>query len=147
MGSPLLSILLVEDDEIDRELFIRCLGRQEDRLNITIASDAAEALAILQGRPEHPALGRPYVILLDLSLPGISSFEFLQIVRQDPALKRSTVFVLTASDNPQDKVDAYNYNVAGFISKEQLDTQCSQLIEMFEIYRRINFSPSQIKSE
>jgi YD repeat-containing protein len=49
--------------------------------------------------------------------------------------------VLTGSSNPQDKETAYAYNVAGYLLKEKLDAQCSQLIQLLEVYRKLNFSP------
>ncbi|MCX6050056.1 MAG: response regulator [Chloroflexi bacterium] len=139
MGSQLLPILLVEDDEIDREMFIRCLSSQKDRLEITPVSDATAALAILRGQPGQPSLSRPYTILLDLGLPGMSGFEFLQIVRQDPALSTSTVFILTASDNPADRATAAHYHVAEYLLKDRLDAQCSQLVKILETYQQNNF--------
>jgi DNA-binding NarL/FixJ family response regulator len=38
-------------------------------------------------------------------------------VRNDPALRSTTVVVLTTSKDEQDRIDAYNLNVAGYLVK------------------------------
>lgn len=59
----------------------------------------------------------PCIVLLDLNMPKMGGIEFLKEVRADDRLKRITVFVMTTSNQDNDKVDAYNLNVAGYILK------------------------------
>ena len=64
-----LSILLVEDDDID----VIALQRAFDRLGydwpILVAHHGIEALEILRGRKNLPPLQQPFLILLDLNMP------------------------------------------------------------------------------
>jgi CheY-like chemotaxis protein len=129
-----LHLLLVED-EIDREVVVRCLRHYERHFTVTATANAREALHILCGEAGHRPLPRPYAIVLDLCLPGMDGLEFLQVLRQDPALKASTVFVLTGSTGEQDRVRAAAYQVAGYWVKNELDAQCTQLIQQLEAYR------------
>jgi len=57
------------------------------------------------------------LVLLDLNMPRMSGIEFLRELRADPELKLTTVVVLTTSNDTRDKVDAYNLNVAGYLTK------------------------------
>jgi CheY-like chemotaxis protein len=56
-------------------------------------------------------------VLLDLSMPRMNGIEFLRELRKDPDLSATTVVVLTTSKDDQDKIDAYNLNVAGYLVK------------------------------
>ena len=135
MRNGQLHLLLVEDDEIDREVVVRCLRHHERHFTVTATADAREALHILCGEAGHLPLPRPYAIVLELCLPGMDGFEFLQGLRHDPALKASTVFVLTGSTSEQDRVRAAAYQVAGYWLKDELDAQCTQLIQQLKAYR------------
>jgi CheY-like chemotaxis protein len=47
----------------------------------------------------------------------MNGIEFLRELRADPELKPTTVVVLTTSNDTRDKVEAYNLNVAGYLTK------------------------------
>jgi CheY-like chemotaxis protein len=47
----------------------------------------------------------------------MNGIEFLRELRQDPELAPTPVVVLTTSNDEQDKVEAYNLNVAGYLLK------------------------------
>src|SRR6266508_3114538 len=135
MEPPSLCILLVEDDTIDAEFFLRCLQLQGSTLEVTVVPDALEALRLLRGGPGQPPLEGPSVILLDLGLPGMNGFEFLQELRSDPRLNASIVFVLSGSASEHDCERVYAYGVAGFLRKTVFANDCALLINLLEIYR------------
>ena len=60
---------------------------------------------------------RPDIVLLDLNMPKMGGIEFLKELRKDDDLKNISVFVMTTSNEDNDKVDAYSLNVAGYILK------------------------------
>lgn len=47
----------------------------------------------------------------------MNGIEFLKEMRKDEELKSISVFVMTTSNDEQDKLEAYNLNVAGYILK------------------------------
>ncbi|HEY0139235.1 MAG TPA: response regulator, partial [Nannocystis sp.] len=57
------------------------------------------------------------LILLDLNMPRMNGIEFLRELRADPALRSSSVVVLTTSNEERDKIEAYQFNVAGYLLK------------------------------
>jgi DNA-binding NarL/FixJ family response regulator len=65
-------------------------------------------------RPPAPA-SVPRLILLDVASAASGCLGFLKELRQDPALKASSVFVLSSQPSAQNLQEAYELNVAGFI--------------------------------
>jgi DNA-binding NarL/FixJ family response regulator len=59
----------------------------------------------------------PCVILLDLNMPKMNGFEFLNIIKADEKLKNIPVVVLTTSGTEQDITDSYKLGVAGYMVK------------------------------
>ena len=82
---------------------------------LLVANNGIEALEILRSTDNE--LYKPKIILLDLNMPRMGGIEFLKEMRQDPALSKLSVFVMTTSNEDGDKIDAYNLNVAGYILK------------------------------
>ncbi len=114
MRDELLNILLVEDDEVDVMNVKRAFERNHIRNPLYVAGDGVEALEKLRNG-EIPKERR--IILLDLNMPRMNGIEFLRELRKDPDLASTTVVVLTTSGDDQDRIDAYNLNVAGYLLK------------------------------
>jgi CheY-like chemotaxis protein len=114
MSDKVLNILLVEDDEVDVMNVRRAFERNNVSNPLFVAGNGLEALEMLRdGRvPRERRL-----ILLDLNMPKMNGIEFLQALRADPELSSAPVVVLTTSNDDQDKIDAYNLNVAGYLLK------------------------------
>lgn len=117
-GKP-VSVLLVEDDEVDIEAMRRAFALAGVDRPITVARDGLEALAVLRGEApgDGPPLAWPVLVVLDLNMPRMKGTEFLAELRSDPALRRLPVFVLTTSDDERDKAEAYGHNPAGYLVK------------------------------
>jgi CheY-like chemotaxis protein len=109
-----LNILLVEDDDVDVMNVKRAFKKNQVPYPIITASNGLEALQALRSG-EVPASRR--LILLDLNMPRMNGIEFLRELRQDPELRPTPVVVLTTSAEDRDKVEAYNFNVAGYLLK------------------------------
>jgi CheY-like chemotaxis protein len=114
MADRVLNILLVEDDEVDVMNVRRAFERNNVSNPLFVAGNGLEALEMLRGN-EIPKERR--LILLDLNMPKMNGIEFLQALRADPELASLPVVVLTTSNDDQDKIDAYNLNVAGYLLK------------------------------
>ncbi len=114
MSERVLNILLVEDDEVDVMNVRRAFERNNVSNPLFVAGNGLEALEILRGN-EFPRERR--LILLDLNMPKMNGIEFLEALRADPELASLPVVVLTTSNDDQDKIDAYNFNVAGYLLK------------------------------
>jgi CheY-like chemotaxis protein len=114
-----INLILIEDDEVDVMNVQRALRRNNIQPSLHVAKNGLEALDLLRqgslGRPEN--LARNCLIWLDLNMPKMGGLEFLRILRADANLKRIPVIILTTSDQEQDRIEAYNLNVAGYVLK------------------------------
>src|SRR5687768_10528327 len=110
-----MTILLVEDDEVDVMNVKRAFKKNNISNRLVVASNGIDALEILRSvSPENP---RPKIVLLDLNMPRMGGIEFLKEIRQDADLSSLSVFVMTTSNEDSDKIEAFNLNVAGYILK------------------------------
>lgn len=132
-----VTFLIVEDDEVD----IMALERTFFQLKISnrkvIAKDGVEGLEVLRGEGGREKIEPPFIILLDLNMPRMNGLEFLEEIRNDAALHKSVVFVLTTSDDDRDKVSAYEKHVAGYIVKSDPSSGFMKAITMLDHYWRV----------
>ncbi len=130
-SSKVVTILLVEDDEID----VKALKWAFDKLKIAnplkIARDGVEAWEMLQEMP------RPYLIITDINMPRMNGIELLRKIRESEHCRDSIVFVLTTSNDEQDKIDAYDLNVAGYMLKSDMGTSFTRAISLIDNYWKV----------
>jgi CheY-like chemotaxis protein len=130
-SSRVVTILLVEDDEVD----VKALKWAFDKLKVAnplvIARDGTEALEMLKELP------RPYLIITDINMPRMNGIELLRNIRKTPELRDAIVFVLTTSNDEQDKIDAYDLNVAGYMLKTDMGTSFSRAISLIDNYWKV----------
>lgn len=131
MRNKVVTILLVEDDEVD----VKALHWAFDKLKIAnpvlVARDGVAALEML------PQISRPYLVITDINMPRMNGIELLRKIRETPEYRDSIVFVLTTSNDEQDKIDAYNLNVAGYMLKSDMGTSFSRAIALIENYWKV----------
>src|SRR4051812_35254253 len=120
MSHDLIHILLVEDDEIDIEVLQRAFRHQHILNPVRCVYNGREALHVLRDEQAASRLPRPYIILTDINMPQMNGFELLRALRTDRLLKRSVVFVLTSSQQDEDIMEAYDYQVAGYFAKSDV---------------------------
>lgn len=114
------TVLLVEDDDVDIELVTRGLKKRELDFDIHTTTDGSQALNFLRESMTGEQRER-LLVLLDLNMPRMNGHEFLAELRNDPALRRTIVFVLTTSSLEADRSRAYEQNVAGYFVKSNVN--------------------------
>jgi CheY-like chemotaxis protein len=120
MSADPQTILLVEDSR-DDAFFLRYeLKKTGIKASVQVVEDGQEAIHYLTGtgkyadRMEFPF---PTVILLDLKLPLLSGFDVLARMREEPALSRVPVLVLTGSSEARDRARALELGARGYFVK------------------------------
>jgi CheY-like chemotaxis protein len=108
-----INILLIEDDIIDVMDAQRTLDRMGILYKMQLARNGEEALAL----SEDPAAVKPDIILLDLNMPKMNGVELLQAVRTSGVWKDIKVFIITTSDEKEDREKVRNLGVSGYIVK------------------------------
>jgi len=114
--SRIANILLVEDDDLEVIQVQRTLKKKDVIHNLYIARNGIQAYSMLKGIGQEK-IPYPDVVLLDISMPMMTGIEFLKKVRMDEALKELRVFMLTTSNDPQDRIEANQLGTSGFIVK------------------------------
>jgi CheY-like chemotaxis protein len=82
-------ILLIEDDELLREGLRQVL--EEDGCSVAAAADGASGMELLREGEMSPCL-----ILLDLMMPGMNGWDFLQLHGRHPTFSKIPIAVASA---------------------------------------------------
>jgi CheY-like chemotaxis protein len=114
------TILVVEDKTEDVLLLALAFRRLSIANPVQVVSNGFAAIQYLKG--EGPYQNRaqfriPRLTMLDLDLPLLSGFEFLEWLRQDPELRHLPVVAMTASDFPEDLDRADESGANSFLIK------------------------------
>jgi CheY-like chemotaxis protein len=80
-------VLIIEDDEDGRDTLREAL--EDEGYRVLTASDGAEGLQVLQAQ-------RPHLVLLDLFMPTMDGFTFLQSARAHAPLASIPIVALSA---------------------------------------------------
>ena len=112
-----VGLLLVEDDDFDVKRVTRGLSKLQDGRRVVRARDGAEALKAIAGEDGVDAIRWPYVIMLDLNMPGMNGLEFLDQLHEASPDRRPPTYVVTTSDYRVDVEEAYKRCIAGYIVK------------------------------
>jgi CheY-like chemotaxis protein len=108
-----MTILLVDDDEDDRRLFIEATREFDSTITCLAASDGLEALDWLQDGSRDV----PDYIFLDLRMPGISGEECLMGIKKASRMAKVPVIVYTTSRDVQESVKLKQLGAAHFMTK------------------------------
>src|SRR5215469_10589973 len=103
-------ILLVDDDENDVLLLQRAFEKAGLHDWLRVVSSGQEAVDYLSAHGNYTDRERfplPFLMLLDLKMPGTDGFEVLRWARGESELKRLLIVVLTSSNLQTDVDRAY----------------------------------------
>ena len=104
----MVTLLLVEDNELNRDMLSRRLLRRG--FEVLMALDGPQALSLA-------ASARPALILMDLSLPLMDGWEATRRLKADPALRGIPVIALTAHAMEGDRQRALDAGCDDFDTK------------------------------
>ena len=113
-------ILLVEDNELNRDMLSRRLIKRG--YDVVIAVDGAEGVAL--AKAEHPDL-----ILMDMSLPVMTGWDATRELKADPDTKTIPVIALTAHAMQGDREQAMEAGCEDFDTKP---VELKRLLEKME---------------
>src|SRR5205807_8040443 len=101
-------VLVVDDDAATRALVVTILG--EAGIETVAAADGAAALRLLEERNVS-------LVLLDMSMPGMTGLDVLQAVRGRPHTRTVPVIVVTAFDRGEVRIGALDAAATDFLTK------------------------------
>lgn len=133
MPKKLRSVVLIDDNETTIFLNNRLLTRLEVADNILTFSRAEQAFDALWGQEPDgaPAHSLPELVFVDLKMPGMDGFEFLQRFNELPeAVRQQTVLtVLTTSMHAADTARVGQYPNIEYLSKPLTEEKMGKLLQ------------------
>ena len=102
------AVLLVEDNDINRDMLTRRLTRAG--LTVITAADGISALEMMR---EH----QPGVVLMDMTLPILDGWGATQKAKEDPAITEIPIIALTAHAMAADKERAMSAGCSEYETK------------------------------
>lgn len=127
MHNKVNCILLIDDNKIDNFFHTRVINKYGAAAHIIVKDSAEEGLEYLRNKEMNKGL-KPDIIFLDINMPGMNGWEFIdEYSLLEKELQSSIVVVmLSTSDNPDDIALARTKTIlADFktkpLTKEKLD--------------------------
>lgn len=105
---PLGSLLVVEDNEANRELLTRRLQRQG--YSVATAQNGRQALDRLRSESFD-------LVLLDIIMPEIDGYEVLETIKQDPVLRNTPVIMISGLDDVASLVRCVERGAEDYLTK------------------------------
>lgn len=128
-----MQILLVDDDALDRELFVDAIGLSGKIYKVAEAENGEKALQYLQSASTLPNL-----IILDLNMPVKDGRATLKEIKAHPRFKSIPVCIMSTSSAPFDISNAYENGANLYLVKPMdfklLIEMVSSLLTLFHKY-------------
>lgn len=131
MREPIQHLMLIDDDEDDREIFLSIMEEGYPAIPIAIATNGQEALDALQ-----QAANTPDLIFLDLNMPLMNGRQFIQAIKTDKRLQQIPVVVLSTSSDSATILDMKALGVLHFITKPDKYSAWKEMLNNFFINSR-----------
>ncbi|MBC6697629.1 response regulator [Hymenobacter puniceus] len=132
MPNKLRSVVLIDDNETTIFLNNRLLNRLEVADNILTFARAEQAFQALWGQETTgaPAHDTPDLVFVDLKMPGMDGFEFLQRFNELPesVRQRTVLTVLTTSMHAADTARVAQYPNIEYLSKPLTEEKMEKLL-------------------
>ena len=125
-------ILLVEDNEVNRDMLSRRLARKG--YEVAVASDGAEAVAKAQ-------LERPDLVIMDLHMPVLDGWQATQQIKANPQTHQIPVIALTADAMAGEREKAIAVGCDDYDTKP---VDLSQLVAKMTRLLTLTASPSAV---
>lgn len=103
------NVLVVEDDLINREILSSILS---DNYNVIQAENGLVGLEILESGKYEFSL-----ILLDIQMPVMNGYEFLEAIKQTPSFRGIPIIIATSSNATDDEIKCLENGASDFVSK------------------------------
>ena len=106
------NLMLIDDDEDDREIFSSILEDAWPAISLSIATNGREALQKLQTSPNAPDL-----IFLDLNMPRLNGKQCLAELKKEAHLAHIPVIIYSTSSEKRDIEETSRLGAAHFLTK------------------------------
>jgi CheY-like chemotaxis protein len=106
-------VLLIENNYDDAKVVELALSEVRITNELVRKVDIESALEYLRGKKQD----KPCLILLDLNLPQMQTFEFMKIFKADRNINKIPIIALISSEDDKIVAESFKLDIAGFIEK------------------------------
>lgn len=135
-----LTMILIDDDDAV-ETAVRYALNQGGHHQLKVAKNGSDGLALLREELSGEEPPHQVAVLLDCHMPIMDGLQFLSELRQDRALRRTPVFMLTSSVDAEDKNQAYDLGISGFVPKPVTIRGFTETIDVIKRFLQIIETP------
>ncbi|MBI1316187.1 response regulator [bacterium] len=126
-----LEMLVIDDDQVNNFVLKNIVQRSYPKVQMDFKLDGSSAMRYLK---ERDALSAPFpgVLLLDINMPVMGGFEFLDEYHERFSSKDCYIYVVSSSISKFDQQKANGYGcVRGYITKPLVNNNIHFIIEDF----------------
>jgi len=122
--------VLIDDDQTTNFLNQLLLKRISITDKVLVALNGKEALELVQQHCQHATAEAPALVLLDIKMPVMNGFQFLEALGQLPGLRSEAIIlaVLTTSLHAQDVERVQQLHIPYFLSKPLTQAKIEQVL-------------------
>jgi CheY-like chemotaxis protein/signal transduction histidine kinase/HAMP domain-containing protein len=103
------TVLVVDDDT--RNIFALSSALERRNMNVLTATTGQEAISILERSPDVA------IVLMDIMMPEMDGYETIQLIRQNPTLRRLPIIALTAKAMKGDREKCLEAGASDYLAK------------------------------
>lgn len=124
------SVLLVDDDAITNYINEQLIKDLSIAQEVLVATNGKEGINVIEDRCQNKK-SCPELILLDINMPVMNGFEFLEKYQQMqlPLCPTSVVVLLTSSTNSRDVKKSEESSIADYLIKPLTESKINTLLE------------------
>ncbi len=117
-------VLLVEDDEDNRDLVAFVIARSRMDVELVLAENGQEALDKSFAKP-------PDLILMDMQMPVMDGWQAVPILKADDRTKNVPIIAFTAQAKPEDKARAREMGCIDYYTKPMDPEELLALVQKY----------------
>lgn len=121
-------VLLVDDDPICNFIMSKTLMKLKPGIEILRATNGQEAMDLLLNL-EANHLPFPSQIFLDIDMPVMNGFGFLEEMKKQNLEKCCSIAIVSSSNSPSDIAKAHSFGVDEFIEKPVAGEKVAKFLE------------------
>lgn len=118
-------IALADDDEDDRFFFQSAIDEMEFNSKLSLFKNGRELMDYLN----QLDVVKPHILFLDLNMPGLSGFDCLKLIRNNPNLRDLSVAIYSTSNSEKDIEETLSEGANIYIHKPNEFERLKQIIK------------------
>lgn len=121
--SQIKTVIYVDDDEDDRDIFTEVIRAVRPDLRLVLAKDGSDALTKLRD------FSNPICMYIDMNMPKMNGMQLLALLKEQPQFKSIPAFILTTALTPGQTIELKNIGANGYLIKPSSFEEFKNLLQ------------------